>query len=129
MSNKTALVTGCTGQCGRYLIELLLTQGYEVFGLVRRTSNISTQRIAHLLDKITIIGGDLTDEASLIHALEIAKPDEVYNLAAQSLVPVSWDQPILTAEVTGIGVAKLLAAIKTINPKIKFLQMSSSEMF
>lgn len=129
MSNKRALLTGITGQCGRYLAELLLSEGYQVFGLVRRTSNISTNRIAHLLDKITLIGGDLTDEASLIHALEQAKPDEVYNLAAQSLVPVSWDQPILTAEVTGIGVAKLLCAMRTVCPKAKFLQMSSSEMF
>jgi GDPmannose 4,6-dehydratase len=129
MSKKIALITGITGQCGRFLTELLLDKDYEVFGLVRRTSNVSTNRIAHLLDKITLVGGDLTDEASLIHALEVSRPDEVYNLAAQSLVPVSWDQPILTAEVTGVGVAKLLSAIRTICPKAKFLQMSSSEMF
>jgi GDP-D-mannose dehydratase len=96
---------------------------------MRRTSNVSTKRISHLLDKIEIINGDLTDESSLIRALDKSQPDEVYNLAAQSLVPASFEQPVLTAEITGLGVLKLLCAIRTVNPKIKFLQSSSSEMF
>ena len=126
---KTALVTGITGQAGKYLTELLLARQYKVYGLVRRASTVNTSRIAHLLDEIELISGDLTDESSLIHALEKSKPDEVYNLAAQSFVPVSWEQPLLTTEVTGVGVMKLLSAIKIVNPKIKFLQSSSSEMF
>jgi GDPmannose 4,6-dehydratase len=126
---KKALVTGITGQAARYLIELLLSENYKVYGLMRRTSNVSTKRISHLLDKIEIINGDLTDESSLIRALDKSQPDEVYNLAAQSLVPASFEQPVLTAEITGLGVLKLLCAIRTVNPKIKFLQSSSSEMF
>ncbi len=126
---KRALVTGCTGQAARYLIEFLLEKNYQVFGMIRRTSNPSTKRILHLLDKITLVNGDMTDEYSLCQALEKAQPDEVYNLAAQSLVPVSFEEPVLTAEVTGVGVLRLLNAIKTFNPKIKMLQTSSSEMF
>jgi GDPmannose 4,6-dehydratase len=126
---KKALITGITGQAARYLADLLLLEGYEVTGLIRRTSNISTKRISHLLDKIKLVQGDVTDQYSLVRALEKSQPDEVYNLAAQSLVPVSFDQPELTTEATGVGVLKLLNAIKTVNPKIKMMQTSSSEMF
>jgi len=126
---KKALITGITGQAARYLAEILLSEGYQVAGLIRRTSSISTQRITDLLDRIELINGDMTDEYSLIKALEKTKPDEIYNLAAQSLVPVSFEQPHWTTEATGLGVLKLLSAIKTVNPKIKMLQISSSEMF
>lgn len=126
---KKALVTGCTGQAARYLIELLLDNGYKVYGMLRRTSTPSTKRITHLLDKITLINGDLTDEYSLCQVLEKSEPDEVYNLAAQSLVPVSFEEPVLTADITGLGVLRLLNAIKTVNSNIKMLQISSSEMF
>lgn len=126
---KKVLLTGITGQAGRYLAELLLSKDYKVYGLIRRTSNISTERISHILDRITLIDGDLTDEVSLINAIEKSQPDEVFNLAAQSLVPISFDQPILTAEITGLGVMRLLSAIRTVNPKIKFLTSSSSEMY
>jgi GDP-D-mannose dehydratase/intein/homing endonuclease len=123
---KKALVTGITGQAARYLIEHLLESDYEVAGMIRRTSNPSTKRIEHLLHKIEVVNGDLTDEYSLCQAIDKTKPDEVYNLAAQSLVPISFEEPILTAEVTGMGVLRLLNAIKTVNSKIKFLQTSSS---
>lgn len=126
---KKALVTGVTGQDGSYLAELLLSKNYEVFGLVRRTSNTNTSRIQHLLDKITIIQGDLTDSTSLINAIHQSEPDEVYNLAAQSFVPVSFGQPVLTGEVTGLGTTRLLDAIRTVNPNIRFYQASTSEMF
>lgn len=126
---KKALVTGITGQAARYLIEHLLDNNYKVSGMIRRTSNISTRRVEHLLDKIEVVNGDLTDEYSLCQVIDKTQPDEVYNLAAQSLVPVSFEEPVLTAEVTGVGVLRLLNAVKTVNPKIKFLQTSSSEMF
>jgi GDPmannose 4,6-dehydratase len=126
---KKALVTGTTGQAAPYLIEQLLAEGYEVSGLIRRTSNSGTKRCAHLLDKIKLVNGDITDQYSLIRAIEKSQPDEIYNLAAQSLVPASFEQPELTTEATGFGVLKLLNAVKTVNPKIKILQASSSEMF
>jgi GDPmannose 4,6-dehydratase len=125
----TALITGITGQAGSFLAELLLSKGYNVCGMVRRSSTINTERVSHILDRIQLIPGDLTDQASLIDVLVKSQPDEVYNLAAQSLVPVSFTEPIHTCEVTGMGVIKMLAAIKTVNPKIKFLQISSSEMY
>lgn len=126
---KKAIVTGITGQAAPYLANLLLSKGYEVTGLIRRSSTINTKRCAHLLDRIKLVQGDLTDQYSLIQAIEKVQPDEIYNMAAQSLVPASFDQPELTTEATGVGVLKLLNAIKTINPKIKLLQASSSEMF
>jgi GDPmannose 4,6-dehydratase len=126
---KKALVTGTTGQAAPYLMELLISQGYEVTGLIRRTSNSGTKRCAHLLDKIKLVNGDITDQYSLIRAIEKSQPDEIYNLAAQSLVPISFEQPELTTEATGFGVLKLLNAVKMVNPNIKVLQSSSSEMF
>jgi GDPmannose 4,6-dehydratase len=124
-----ALITGVTGQDGSYLAEFLLEQGYEVIGMVRRTSTINFHRIAHFQDKITLVPGDLLDEVSLIHILEEHRPDEVYNLAAQSFVQTSWNQPVFTGEVTALGVTRLLDAIRIIDPKIRFYQASSSEMF
>lgn len=124
-----ALVTGVTGQASRYLVELLLEKGHEVTGLIRRTSTPSTSRISHVLNRINLVNGDLTDEYSLVKALEKSQPDCVFHLGAQSLVPVSFEEPILTAEITGLGTLRLLNAIKTINPKIKFLNMASSEMY
>lgn len=126
---KTALITGITGQDGSYLAELLLSKGYEVVGMVRRSSTVTFERIEHIQDDISIVQGDLHDQSSLVSVLEEYKPDEVYNLAAQSFVPTSWGQPILTGEVTGLGVARLLEAIRLVNPKIHFYQASSSEMF
>jgi GDPmannose 4,6-dehydratase len=126
---KTALCTGISGQGGRYLAELLLEKGYKVYGLIRRSSNVNTERISHLLDKIELISGDLIDEHSIINAIEKSEPDEIYNLAAQSFVATSWEQPLLTSEITGLGALRVLSAIKTVNPKIKFLQASSSEMY
>jgi GDPmannose 4,6-dehydratase len=125
----TALITGITGQDGSYLAELLLDKGYEVVGMVRRSSTVTYERIEHIQDDIQIIQGDLHDQGSLVNMIEEFKPDEIYNLAAQSFVPTSWNQPILTGEVTGLGVARLLEAIRLVNPKIKFYQASSSEMF
>jgi GDPmannose 4,6-dehydratase len=125
----TALITGITGQDGSYLAELLLEKGYDVIGMVRRTSTVKYDRIDHLLDKITIVQGDLHDQGSLLNILEEYKPTEVYNLAAQSFVPASWSQAILTAEVTGVGVTRLLEAIRLYDKSIKFYQASSSEMF
>jgi GDPmannose 4,6-dehydratase len=125
----TALITGITGQDGSYLAELLLSKGYQVVGMARRASTVTSERIAHLLDNITIVQGDLHDQGSLIALLEEHEPTEVYNLAAQSFVPTSWNQPALTAEVTALGVTRLLEAIRFINAKIKFYQASSSEMF
>lgn len=125
----TALITGITGQDGSYLAELLLGKGYEVVGMVRRSSTVTYERIEHIQDDIQIIQGDLHDQGSLVNMIEEFKPDEIYNLAAQSFVPTSWNQPILTGEVTGLGVARLLEAIRLVNPKIKFYQASSSEMF
>ena len=125
----TALITGITGQDGSYLAELLLSKGYRVVGMARRASTVTYERIQHLLDDITVIQGDLTDQGSLLSMLEEYKPDEIYNLAAQSFVPTSWNQPVLTADVTALGVTRILEAIRFINPKIKFYQASSSEMF
>jgi GDPmannose 4,6-dehydratase len=127
---KKALITGITGQDGSYLAEFLIEKGYRVFGLQRRSSTITTERVDHLLEKgVTLVSGDLIDENSLIRALEAAGPDEVYNLGAQSFVPTSWNQPLLTGEVTALGVTRLLEAIRIVNPRIKFYQASSSEMF
>lgn len=124
-----ALITGITGQDGSYLAELLLEKGYEVTGMVRRNSTESNQRIDHLQDKVNLVQGDLLDQLSLINIIEETKPDEIYNLAAQSFVPTSWNQPTLTAEFDAIGVTKLLEAIRYTNKKIRFYQASSSEMF
>ena len=125
----TALITGITGQDGSYLAELLLGKGYEIVGMVRRSSTVTFERIEHIQDDIQIVQGDLHDQSSLVSMIEEFKPDEIYNLAAQSFVPTSWSQPILTGEVTGLGVARLLEAIRLVNSKIKFYQASSSEMF
>ena len=129
MSEKRALITGITGQDGSYLAELLLEKGYEVFGLVRRSSTVNFERIGHLQDKIELISGDLLDQKSLVSALQTARPQEVYNLGAQSFVPVSWEQPMLTGEVTGLGVTRLLEAIRTCDETIRFYQASTSELF
>lgn len=126
---KRALITGITGQDGSYLAEFLLEKGYEVYGMVRRSSTINYERISHIQDKIKLVQGDLLDQNSLLEALRISEPDEVYNLAAQSFVPTSWNQPVLTGEFTALGVTRLLESIRTINPKIRFYQASSSEMF
>jgi GDPmannose 4,6-dehydratase len=125
----TALITGITGQDGSYLAELLLSKGYHVVGMARRASTVTYERITHLMDDITVIQGDLTDQGSLLSMFEEYKPTEVYNLAAQSFVPVSWNQPALTGDVTAIGVTRMLEAIRFVDPKIKFYQASSSEMF
>ncbi len=126
---KRALITGATGQDGSYLAELLLEKGYDVFGLVRRSSSPNLERLRHIQDRIQLIPGDLLDQNSLIVALEQAAPDEVYNLAAQSFVPASFNQPEYTAEATGLGVTRLLEAIRAVDPEIRFFQASSSEMF
>ncbi|EKD65029.1 MAG: hypothetical protein ACD_50C00208G0001 [uncultured bacterium] len=126
---KKALITGITGQDGSYLAELLLSKGYKVYGLTRRTSTINNERIAHIQDRVELIPGDLLDQSSLNAAIEETEPDEVYNLAAQSFVKTSWNQPVLTGEVTALGVTRLLEAIRIVNPKVKFYQASSSEMF
>lgn len=125
----TALITGINGQDGSYLAELLLEKGYNVIGVVRRSSTVTNERIEHILNDITIVQGDLHDQGSLLSFLEEYKPTEVYNLAAQSFVPTSWNQPALTGDVTAIGVTRLLEAIRFVNPKIRFYQASSSEMF
>ncbi|MCS7286944.1 MAG: GDP-mannose 4,6-dehydratase [Anaerolineae bacterium] len=129
MGKKKALITGITGQDGSYLAEFLLEKGYEVIGMVRRTSTVNFSRISHIQDQITLVSGDLLDQSSLIYILEKYQPDEVYNLAAQSFVPTSFEQPVFTGEVTALGVTRLLEAIRIVNPKIKFYQASSSEMF
>jgi GDPmannose 4,6-dehydratase len=129
MSDKRALITGITGQDGSYLAELLLEKGYEVYGMVRRSSTENFDRIAHLTDRITLIQADLLDPTSLVEALEEAQPTEVYNLGAQSFVPTSWKQPVLTAEFTAVGVTRVLEAIRRVDPDIRFYQASSSEMF
>jgi len=126
---KRALITGVTGQDGSYLAELLLEKGYEVLGMVRRSSTVNCERIAHLQDKITFVPGDLLDEISLIHILQEHRPQEVYNLAAQSFVQTSFGQPVLTGETTALGVTRLLDAIRLVDPEIRFYQASSSEMF
>jgi GDPmannose 4,6-dehydratase len=126
---KRALITGITGQDGSYLADLLLAQGYNVYGMVRRSSTENFERIAHIRDQVSIHQADLLDQLSLIELLEKVEPDEVYNLAAQSFVPTSWTQPSLTGEFTALGVTKALEAIKLVNRKIRFYQASSSEMF
>ena len=126
---KKALITGVTGQDGSYLAELLLGQGYEVTGVVRRLSAPNVWRIQHLLERITLVQADLLDQLSLIKAVEAVQPDEFYNLAAMSFVPSSWDQPMLTGEYNSQGVTRTLEAIRSVNPKIRFYQASSSEMF
>jgi len=124
-----ALITGITGQDGSYLAEMLLEKGYDVIGVVRRSSTSNFSRIQHIQDKIQIVHGDLIDQTSLIGLLEEHRPDEVYNLAAQSFVPTSWSQPILTGEVTALGVTRMLEAIRIVDKSIRFYQASSSEMF
>jgi GDPmannose 4,6-dehydratase len=124
-----ALITGITGQDGSYLAELLLDKGYEVHGMVRRASTENFERVAHLVDRITLVQGDLLDQLSLVSALQDSSPSEVFNLAAQSFVPTSWRQPVLTAEFTAVGVTRLLEAIRSVDPSIRFYQASSSEMF
>jgi GDPmannose 4,6-dehydratase len=125
----TALVTGITGQDGSYLAELLLSKGYTVVGMVRRSSTVTFERINHIQDQINIVQGDLHDQSSLVEIIEEYEPAEIYNLAAQSFVPTSWSQPVLTGEVTGLGVTRILEAIRHVNPKIRFYQASTSEMF
>jgi GDPmannose 4,6-dehydratase len=124
-----ALITGITGQDGSYLAEFLLTQGYEVIGMARRTSTLNFHRIEHIQDKLTLVTGDLLDQVSLIHLLEEYRPDEVYNLAAQSFVGTSWQQPVFTGEATAIGVTRILDAIRLVDKNMRFYQASSSEMF
>ncbi len=126
---KSALITGITGQDGSYLAEFLLEQGYDVYGLVRRTSTVDFSRISQIQDRITLISGDMLDQTSLMSALEQAQPDEVYNLAAQSFVQTSWSQAVFTGDVTALGVTRILDAIRKVNPRIRFYQASSSEMF
>ncbi len=126
---KTALITGVTGQDGSYLAELLLDKGYDVVGVVRRTSHDSYERIGHLLDRLRIVPADLLDQHSLTAVVRDAKPDEVYNLAAQSFVPTSWTQPVLTGEFTALGVTRLLEAVRLAHPRARVYQASSSEMF
>jgi len=126
---KRALITGITGQDGSYLAEFLLDRGYEVLGMVRRSSTVNFERIAHIQDKITFVPGDLLDEISMIHILRNYRPQEVYNLAAQFFVQTSFGQPVLTGETTALGVTRLLDAIRLVDPEIRFYQASSSEMF
>ncbi|MGH7419751.1 MAG: GDP-mannose 4,6-dehydratase, partial [Candidatus Rokuibacteriota bacterium] len=126
---KTAVITGVTGQDGSYLAELLLDKGYEVIGVVRRTSHDSYERIGHLLDRLHVVAADLLDQHSLTTVIRDARPHEVYNLAAQSFVPTSWSQPVLTGEFTALGVTRLLEAIRLAHPEARFYQASSSEMF
>jgi GDPmannose 4,6-dehydratase len=129
MAQPRALVTGVSGQDGSYLADLLLERGYRVFGLVRRSSNERLERIAHLEGRIELVRGDLLDQTSLMHAVSEAQPDEVYNLAAQSFVPTSWQEPVLTAEFTALGVTRLLEALRQVAPQARFYQASSSEIF
>ncbi len=129
MAKKRAMITGITGQDGSYLAEFLLEKDYEVFGLIRRSSTVNFERISHLQDKVELISGDLLDQKSLVTALQTAKPHEVYNLGAQSFVPASWEQPMLTGEITGLGVTRILEAIRTTDEKIRFYQASTSELF
>jgi GDPmannose 4,6-dehydratase len=127
--SPTALITGVTGQDGSYLAEFLLEKGYRVAGMTRRSSTDSMQRIEHLQDRMEFVQGDLLDQASLISAIDVVQPDEIYNLAAMSFVPTSWNQPVLTGEFTGLGVTRMLEAVRQVNPRVKFYQASSSEMF
>src|SRR6476660_8164470 len=126
---RRALITGITGQDGSYLAELLLGKGYEVIGMVRRSSTVNFERIAHLQDRITFVPGDLLDQMSMVNMLSEHRPEEVYNLAAQSFVQTSFGQPVLTGEITGLGVTRILDAIRLVDPEIRFYQASSSEMF
>jgi GDPmannose 4,6-dehydratase len=126
---RTALITGITGQDGSYLAELLLEQGYRVVGMTRRSSVATNERIAHLVDRIELVQGDLLDQASLVEALRTIRPSEVYNLAAQTFVPTSWNQPVLTGEFTALGVTRMLEAVRQVDAGIRFYQASSSEMF
>jgi GDPmannose 4,6-dehydratase len=129
MTTKRALVTGITGQDGSYLAEFLLEKDYEVIGMVRRSSTINFERIKHIQDRLILVSGDLLDQASMIDILDIHRPHEIYNLAAQSFVQTSWSQPVFTGEVTGLGVTRLLDALRHIDPDIRFYQASTSEMF
>ncbi len=129
MTQKTALITGVTGQDGSYLAEFLLEKGYRVVGMVRRTSTVNFDRIKHIQDQIEIVQGDLLDQSSLMEIIRVYQPDEVYNLAAQSFVPTSFSQPVLTGEFTALGVTRLLEAIRHVKPDARFYQASSSEMF
>jgi GDPmannose 4,6-dehydratase len=129
MSNRKALITGITGQDGSYLAEFLIGKGYEVIGMVRRSSTINFERIEHIQDRISIVSGDLMDQISIIDIIKTHKPDEVYNLAAQSFVQTSWVQPVFTGEVTALGVTRVLDAIRLVDPGIRFYQASTSEMF
>jgi GDPmannose 4,6-dehydratase len=129
MTQKRALITGITGQDGSYLAEFLLEQGYEVIGMVRRSSTINFERIYHIQDRLTLVSGDLLDQASLIDILQAHRPQEVYNLAAQSFVLTSWSQAVFTGEVTGLGVTRLLDAVRIVDSDVRFYQASTSEMF
>ena len=129
MANKVALITGITGQDGSYLAEFLLEKGYKVYGMVRRSSVEKFERIEHLIGKVELLQGDLLDQYSLASILQKAKPQEVYNLAAQSFVPTSWSQPVLTSEFTAVGVTRFLEAVRFVDPTIRFYQASSSEMY
>jgi len=129
MTKKTALITGVTGQDGSYLAEFLLEVGYDVIGMVRRTSTVNFQRIDHIQDRLTLAQGDLLDQSSLVDLVREYHPQEVYNLAAQSFVPTSWKQPVLTGEFTALGVTRILEAIRMVDPGIRFYQASSSEVF
>ena len=129
MTRKRALITGITGQDGSYLAEFLLEKNYDVFGLVRRSSTVNFERISHIQHDIELLSGDLLDQLSLTSALETAQVNEVYNLGAQSFVPVSWEQPMLTGEITGLGTTRLLEAIRSVDPNIRFYQASTSELY
>ncbi len=126
---RKALITGITGQDGSYLAELLLGKGYTVYGLARRTSSTNTSRIDHIMDKIELVPGDMTDQGSLVNVIKYCQPDEIYNLAAQSFVGSSWSQPLYTGDVTALGVTRLLEAIRINGLSTKYYQASSSEMF
>ncbi len=129
LMTKRALITGITGQDGSYLAEFLLGKGYDVYGMVRRTSTVRYERIQNIQRQLKLIQGDMGDLSSLITAINTVEPDEVYNLAAQSFVPTSWNQPVFTGDITGLGVTRLLEAVRTVNPGIRYYQASSSEMF
>jgi GDPmannose 4,6-dehydratase len=129
MRKKTALITGITGQDGSYMAELLLEKGYDVYGTIRRVSNPNLERISHILDKVELINADVTDFGSVFKAIKAARPDEVYNLAAMSFVPVSWDEPVLTSDIVALGVINVLESIRLFDKNIRFYQASSSEMF
>jgi len=126
---RRALITGITGQDGSYLAEFLIEKGYQVYGMVRRAPSSNFERIAHLRDRIELVQGDLLDQLSLIDLIRAVRPSEIYNLAAQSFVPTSWVQPVLTADLDAVGVTRLLEAIRLTDPSVKFYQASSGEMF